>query len=225
MAANLLRPQFVKILSYILVHIEPPVLFVRYTFLLYMLPVREIMYPRTWQSPTWATKYFIQARLYCWCCGAFLVSHKTPWCKISKSRTHFLYTTPLLVNSFLPSDATWMWVNISSSNGLLHQATSHYLSQCWLIISEAQGHSSKGNFKRVTSALNHWNEFENYLLKISFKFPRSQWVKMLIFIWNLTSSSRAPLPKCLLNFRGIGKISAPRDSARSYDGMLYAIYK
>ena len=55
-------------------------------------------------------------------------------------------------------------------------APSHYLNQCWLIMSKVQRHSSEGNFTIDTSAINHWIYLENYLSKISFKSPRGQWV-------------------------------------------------
>ena len=56
---------------------------------------------------------------------------------------------------------------------------SNYLNQCWLVISKVQWDLSKGNFTRDTSAINHWNWPENNLSKISFKYPRGQWVKLL----------------------------------------------
>ena len=36
-------------------------------------------------------------------------------------------------------------------------ASSHYLNQCWLIISKVQWHSSECNFARDTSATSNWN--------------------------------------------------------------------
>ena len=57
-------------------------------------------------------------------------------------------------------------------------APSHYLNQCWLIISKVLWLSCEGNFPRDTSIINNWNLFENYKSKISFKFPRGQWVNM-----------------------------------------------
>ena len=56
-------------------------------------------------------------------------------------------------------------------------ALSHYLNQCWLIISKVQRHSSEDNFTIDTSSINHWNYLENYLSKIPFKSPWGQWVK------------------------------------------------
>ena len=56
-------------------------------------------------------------------------------------------------------------------------APSHYLNQCWLIISKVQRHSSEDNFTIDTSSINHWNYLENYLPKIPFKSPRGQLFK------------------------------------------------
>ena len=36
-------------------------------------------------------------------------------------------------------------------------APSHYLNQCWLIISKVQRHPSESNFTKDTSAISHWN--------------------------------------------------------------------
>ena len=46
-------------------------------------------------------------------------------------------------------------------------APSHYLIQCWLIISKTHWHSSGSHFTRDNSAINRWNQFENYLSKYS----------------------------------------------------------
>ena len=56
-------------------------------------------------------------------------------------------------------------------------AASHYLSQCWLIISDVLWHSSEGNFTRDTSAINKIS-LKYYLSKISFKSPRGQWIRL-----------------------------------------------
>ena len=83
------------------------------------------------------------------------------------------------INSLWPSDNIWR----HKSGSILAQviaccltAPSHYLNQCWLIISNVKWHSSKGKFTRDTSAINHWNHLEN---KVSFKFLRGQWVNIL----------------------------------------------
>ena len=57
-------------------------------------------------------------------------------------------------------------------------APSHYLNQCWLIISKVLWLSCEGNFTRDTSIINHYDPFENKKSQISFKFPRGQWVEM-----------------------------------------------
>ena len=81
------------------------------------------------------------------------------------------------VNSLWPSDAIWRQ---RSGSTLAHvmacclTAPSHFLNQCWLIISKVQWHLSEGNFTIDTSAINHLNKLENNLF--SLKSPRGQWV-------------------------------------------------
>ena len=81
-----------------------------------------------------------------------------------------------------PSDAIWRQRSGSPLAQVMAcclTAPSHYLNQCWLIISKVEWHSSKGKFTRDTSAINHWNYLENQVPKMSFKFPWGQWVKHL----------------------------------------------
>ena len=61
------------------------------------------------------------------------------------------------VNSLRSSDAIWqqIWVNIGSGNGLLPDGTKPLPD---------------------VSTINHLNLFENYMSKLSFRFPRDQWV-------------------------------------------------
>ena len=83
------------------------------------------------------------------------------------------------INSLWPSDTIWWQISGSTLAQVMAcclMAPSHYLNQCWLIISEVQWHSHWGNFTRDASTINHY-PFENYIYKISFKFPRGQWVK------------------------------------------------
>ena len=86
----------------------------------------------------------------------------------------------LTVNSLWPSDAI-LWHRSGSTLAQVMAccltAASHYLNQCWLIISKVHWHSSEGNFAKDTSVTNHWNQLENYFSQISFKSPRGQWVK------------------------------------------------
>ena len=86
-----------------------------------------------------------------------------------------------LLKKMWPSDAIWRHRSGSTLAQVMAgclTAPSHYLKQCWLIISYADWHSSGGNFAKDTSATNHWNQLENYFSQISFKSPRGQWVKM-----------------------------------------------
>ena len=60
-------------------------------------------------------------------------------------------------NSFRPSDAIWRHRSGSTLAKVMAcclTAPSHYLNQCWLIISKMQLHSSDGNFTRDTSVIN-----------------------------------------------------------------------
>ena len=85
------------------------------------------------------------------------------------------------LNSLWPSDAIWHQISLSTLVQVMAcclTAPSHYLNQCWLILSKVQRHSSVGNFTIDTSAISHWNYLENYISKISFKSPRGQWVKI-----------------------------------------------
>ena len=78
------------------------------------------------------------------------------------------------------SDAIWQHRSgsaLAQVTACCLTATSHYLNQCWLIISEFQWHSSEGDFIRDTSAINHQNYLENYWYKILSKSPRGQCVK------------------------------------------------
>ena len=91
------------------------------------------------------------------------------------------------VNSLWPSDTIW-WQRSGSTLAQVMAfcltAPSHYLNQCWLIISKIKLHSSDSNFTSDNSAINHWNKFEDHSSKISVKSPRGQWVKMIItFPW------------------------------------------
>ena len=84
-----------------------------------------------------------------------------------------------LINSLWPSDAIWphrTWSTLAQVMACCLMASSHYLNQCWLIISKVQSHSSGNHFTKDTTAINHWNQFENSLSKFSFKSPRDQWV-------------------------------------------------
>ena len=54
-------------------------------------------------------------------------------------------------------------------------APSHYLNQCWLIISKVPRHSSEGIIIR-SADINRWNKIENCILKIKSRSPWGQCV-------------------------------------------------
>ena len=89
------------------------------------------------------------------------------------------------VNSLWPSDAIWRQMSGSTLAQVMAcclTAPSHYLNQCWLIIRKVEWYASKGKFTRDNSAINHWNYLANQVPRISFKFPRGQWVKRKITV-------------------------------------------
>ena len=60
------------------------------------------------------------------------------------------------INSLWPSDAIWRHRSGSTLAQVMAcylTAPSHYLNQCWLIISKIQCHSSEGNFERDALAI------------------------------------------------------------------------
>ena len=82
----------------------------------------------------------------------------------------------MLINSLWPSDILWQQRSGSALAQVMAcclAAPSHYLNQCWLIISKVQWHSSEGNFTKDASATEI--SLKNYLSKISFKSPIFHW--------------------------------------------------
>ena len=58
-------------------------------------------------------------------------------------------------------------------------APSHYMNQCWLIISEILWHSTQTIFEKNVEDINRQITFEMYTCKITSKFLRRQWVNTL----------------------------------------------
>ena len=72
------------------------------------------------------------------------------------------------VNSLWPSDNIWRHRTGSTLAQVMVcclTAPSHYLNQCWLIISKALRHSSEGNFTKDTSAIKHKKIARKLLIK------------------------------------------------------------
>ena len=88
-----------------------------------------------------------------------------------------------LMNSFSPSDAIWQQGSRSTLVQIMASclmASSHYLNQCWLIITKVQWCSPEGNLARDITAISHKKYLENYFSKILLESPRGQWVKLTI---------------------------------------------
>ena len=88
-----------------------------------------------------------------------------PHCVIAGDNCQFFSpSTYRWVNSLWPSDAIWRHRSGSTLALVMAcclKAPSHYLNQCWLIVSKVQWHSSEGNFTKDTSATNHWINLKN----------------------------------------------------------------
>ena len=71
---------------------------------------------------------------------------------------HWNWSSHQSFNSFWPSDTIWRQRSESTVAKVMTcclTAPSHYLNQCWLIISEVQWHSYQGSFTRDASIINH----------------------------------------------------------------------
>ena len=69
-----------------------------------------------------------------------------------------------MVNSLWPSDTIWRQRSRSTLVQVMAcclKAPSHYLNQCWLIISEVLRHSPEGNFTGNAPDIYHWYDFGN----------------------------------------------------------------
>ena len=78
-----------------------------------------------------------------------------------------------------PSDAIWRWRSWSTLVQVMAcclTAPSHYLNQCWLIISKVLWHSSQDIIIRRFKDSNQRSKIENCIFKITLRSPRGQWV-------------------------------------------------
>ena len=85
------------------------------------------------------------------------------------------------VNSLWPSDTIWRHRSgstLAQVRACCLTAPSHYLNQCWLIISEVQWQSHEGNITRDTSAMNY------QILNLACKF---------LIIWNFSQIPQGPM--------------------------------
>ena len=80
-----------------------------------------------------------------------LFSHIHSLNQLNVLLTHCGIVTPYAVNR-LGSGSTMAQVMACRLT-----APSHYLNQCWLLISKVQWHPSESNFTRDTTTISHWN--------------------------------------------------------------------
>ena len=88
---------------------------------------------------------------------AFISCWLYRWFAIIKTIVYDLLRCGFPVNSLWSRDTIWRQRSGSTLAQVMAfclTARSHYLNQCWLIISKVEWHSSKGKFTRDTSAIN-----------------------------------------------------------------------
>ena len=93
-------------------------------------------------------------------------------------------------NSLWPSYVIWRHRSGSTLAQVMVcclTAPSHYLNQCWHVISKVLRHSSEGIIMRRSEDTNQWNKIENSIFRIAFGSPRGQWVN----VWMNNSSENA----------------------------------
>ena len=76
-----------------------------------------------------------------------------------------------LLNSLWPRDAIWRQRSMSTLAHVMAcclTAPSHYMNQCWLIISQVLWYSPKSYFVGIDQDINLGNKLENYAFKIIF---------------------------------------------------------
>ena len=105
----------------------------------------------------------------------------TQW-KITHCNSQPYSSSGQWVNSLKPSEAIWRHRTGSTlvqAMACCLTAPSHYLNQCWLIISEVLWHSPDSNFTENASDIYRWNDFEIYWFETVVKSPRGQWVNLV----------------------------------------------
>ena len=97
------------------------------------------------------------------------ICDKIKWCLVS----HW-------ISWLWPSDSIWRHksgTTLARVMACCLTASSHYLSQCWLLDNDVPWPSQHGNFIARTEATRSYDEVQNYISKIIATSPRIQWVK------------------------------------------------
>ena len=97
-------------------------------------------------------------------------------------------------NSLWTSDAIWWHKSGSTLAQVIAcclPTPSHYLNQCWLIISGVLWHLPESNFTASGQATILYNEFKNYTseIRITTTSPRDQWGKVSSYLISITTES------------------------------------
>ena len=106
-------------------------------------------------------------------------------------------------NSLWPSEAIWCYRSVSESSQNGHSdgsgamkslcrtllvAASHYLSQCWLLISEILWCSPYSNLTANDHAAILYNEYVNYSSEVTAESHWGQWVTVILTLFHFPSS-------------------------------------
>ena len=117
-------------------------------------------------------------------CGIHLraISQKCPSHAFSDHTFQIIITSPRgqWVNKLRPSDTRWWHKSESTLAQIMAcclASSSHYLNQCWLIMSKVLGHFPEGNFTGNVQGSCSWYEFENCPFEVTATSPSGQWVK------------------------------------------------
>ena len=114
--------------------------------------------------------------------GLFLIQNTTIFTDENEFENVIGNTFCLCISSWGPSDTIWHWRSWSTLVQVMAcclTAPSHYLNQCWLIISKVLWHSSEDIIIRRFEDTNQQSKIENYIFKITLRSPRGQWVNVL----------------------------------------------
>ena len=138
-------------------------------------------WPLKWYAPECIYFFLFNSKSDVWSFGVTL------WEALSYGAKP--YKVPV-INSLRPGDTIWHRTRstLAQVMACCLTAPSHYLNQCWLIISKVHWHSYEGNLTQDTLAINHLHYLENYLSKLSFKSPRGQWVDSILRLGTNTAA-------------------------------------